>query len=40
MIALVAEQSIAVSHVPEFLQAFKPTHRLDWRATEWLQPTN
>ncbi|MBB6153040.1 ATPase subunit of ABC transporter with duplicated ATPase domains [Pseudomonas sp. JAI115] len=32
---------VAVSHDTEFLQALKPTHRLDWHATEWrLQPTN
>lgn len=32
---------VAVSHDHEFLQALKPTHRLDWHTTEWrLQPTN
>ena len=32
---------VAVSHDADFLQALKPTHRLDWHHQEWrLQPTN
>ncbi|RVD80036.1 ABC-F family ATP-binding cassette domain-containing protein [Pseudomonas koreensis] len=32
---------VAVSHDPDFLQALKPTHRLDWHHGDWrLQPTN